>query len=107
MVKWTSFLPFIYPLAAKNDSLSVFCHETYGVILQQCSLHYLGFLTCRSFSTISGEVRVPRLYCAVDCGLAVNPDIVEAQLEGGVVFSLTAALFGEITVKNGAVEQCG
>ena len=53
----------------------------------------------------SGKVRVPRIYCAVDCGLAVNPDIVKAQIEGGAIFALTAALYGQITVKGGAVEQ--
>jgi isoquinoline 1-oxidoreductase beta subunit len=55
--------------------------------------------------TSSGTVKVHKVYCAVDCGLAVNPDIVRAQIEGGTIFGLTGALYGEITVKNGAVEQ--
>jgi isoquinoline 1-oxidoreductase beta subunit len=53
----------------------------------------------------SGEVRVIRVICAVDCGLVVNPDTVKAQMEGGIMFGLTAALFSEITLKDGRVEQ--
>jgi len=52
-----------------------------------------------------GEVRVERVVCAVDCGTIVNPDTVKAQIEGGVIFGLTAALFGEITIRDGRVEQ--
>ena len=52
-----------------------------------------------------GAFQVDRVVCAVDCGLAVNPDAVRAQMEGGVGFALSAALHGEITVRNGAVEQ--
>ena len=43
--------------------------------------------------------------CAVDCGIAVNPDVVRAQMEGGIGFGLSAALYGAITLKDGAVEQ--
>ena len=43
--------------------------------------------------------------CAVDCGLAVNPDTIAAQMEGGSIYGLTAALYGAITLKNGRVEQ--
>jgi isoquinoline 1-oxidoreductase beta subunit len=43
--------------------------------------------------------------CAVDCGIIVNPDTVKAQIEGGIILGLTAAQFGEITLKNGRVEQ--
>ena len=49
--------------------------------------------------------RVDRVVCAVDCGIAVNPDIVRAQMEGGIGFGLSAALYGAITLKDGAVEQ--
>jgi isoquinoline 1-oxidoreductase subunit beta len=52
-----------------------------------------------------GSVRVRRIVCAVDCGAVVNPDTVEAQLQGATAFGITAALYGNITVKNGAVEQ--
>jgi isoquinoline 1-oxidoreductase beta subunit len=53
----------------------------------------------------AGDVRVHRIVCAVDCGTMVNPDIVKAQIEGGVVFGISGALWGEITLKNGRVEQ--
>ena len=46
-----------------------------------------------------GTVRVRRVVCAVDCGTVVNPDTVEAQIQGGVMFGITAALYGNITVK--------
>lgn len=52
-----------------------------------------------------GSVRVHRVVCAVDCGTVVNPDTVQAQLQGGITFGTTAALYGEITLKNGRVEQ--
>jgi isoquinoline 1-oxidoreductase beta subunit len=52
-----------------------------------------------------GEVRVRRVTCAMDCGTVVNPDTVRAQLQSGVIFGTTAALFGQITLKNGRVEQ--
>jgi isoquinoline 1-oxidoreductase subunit beta len=52
-----------------------------------------------------GDVRVQRVVCVVDCGTIVNPDTVKAQMESGIIFGITAALFGEITIKNGRVEQ--
>ena len=53
----------------------------------------------------NGEVRVRRVVCAVDCGTVINPDTVQAQILGAIVFGITAALYGEITLKNGRVEQ--
>ncbi|KAB0631274.1 xanthine dehydrogenase family protein molybdopterin-binding subunit [Burkholderia latens] len=52
-----------------------------------------------------GKVKVERVVCAVDCGIAINPDIVAAQMEGGIGFGLGAALHGAITLKDGQVEQ--
>jgi len=52
-----------------------------------------------------GSVRVHRVVCAVDCGVAVNPDIITSQMEGGIAFGLGAALYGEITLDRGVVEQ--
>ena len=52
-----------------------------------------------------GAVRVRRVVCAVDCGTVVNPDTVRAQIEGAIIFGITAALYGEITLKDGRVEQ--
>jgi isoquinoline 1-oxidoreductase beta subunit len=53
----------------------------------------------------NGSVRVHRVVCAVDCGTVVNPDTVQAQIQSGVIFGATAALYGEITLKGGRVEQ--
>jgi isoquinoline 1-oxidoreductase subunit beta len=55
--------------------------------------------------TPQGEVRLRRAVVAVDCGIAINPSSVEAQMQGGVLFGLSAALYSAITLKNGAVEQ--
>jgi isoquinoline 1-oxidoreductase beta subunit len=52
-----------------------------------------------------GSLKVHRIVCAVDCGMVVNPDTIEAQVQGGTFFGLTAALYGAITLKNGRVEQ--
>jgi isoquinoline 1-oxidoreductase subunit beta len=50
-------------------------------------------------------VRLHRIYCVVDCGIAFNPDTVVAQMEGGIIFGLTGALLGEISLQGGAVQQ--
>ncbi|HET6491252.1 MAG TPA: xanthine dehydrogenase family protein molybdopterin-binding subunit [Syntrophales bacterium] len=52
-----------------------------------------------------GKIRVHRVVCAIDCGRVVNPDTIAAQMEGGIVFGVTAALYGAITLKDGRVEQ--
>jgi isoquinoline 1-oxidoreductase beta subunit len=52
-----------------------------------------------------GTLRVDRVVVAVDCGQVINPDLVAAQIEGGVVFGLTSALYDEITIQNGQVQQ--
>ena len=75
-----------------------------------------GIALHESFSSIVGEVaevnldetgaiRVERVVCVADCGLVVNPRIVLAQMESAIVFGLTAALHGKVTVKDGRVEQ--
>lgn len=51
------------------------------------------------------QVVVHRVICAADCGAIINPNQAEAQLEGGILFGLTAALYGEITLNRGQVEQ--
>src|SRR5256714_301673 len=53
----------------------------------------------------NGNVKVHRVVCAVDCGRAINPDTVKAQMEGGIIFGLTAALKTEITLEDGRVQQ--
>ena len=53
----------------------------------------------------NGAVRVRRVVCAVDCGSVINPDTVRAQIQGAIIFGITAALYGNITLKGGRVEQ--
>jgi isoquinoline 1-oxidoreductase beta subunit len=75
-----------------------------------------GIAICENHGAISGQVaevtvdgagnvHVDRVVAAVDCYHAVNPKIIESQIEGGIMFGLTAALYGDITIKDGAVEQ--
>ena len=77
--------------------------------------HFFGFAAHTSFSSYvaqaaevsieGGQIRVHKVICAVDCGQVVNPDIVRAQMEGAIMFGLTAALFGELEIENGAIKQ--
>jgi isoquinoline 1-oxidoreductase beta subunit len=78
--------------------------------------HALGIAVQESFGSFVAEVAevsmgsdnqpiVHKVTCAIDCGWAVNPDTVEAQVESGIIFGLTAALYGEITIENGRVTQ--
>ncbi len=60
---------------------------------------------CEAEVDENGEVKLRRIVSAVDTGIAVNPDTIMAQLQGGLVFGLTAALFGEITIAGGRVQQ--
>ena len=68
----------------------------------------VGTRVCQVAEVSAGEggaPRVHRVWCAIDCGRVVNPDTVRAQVEGSILFGLTAALQGRITVRDGAVEQ--
>lgn len=78
--------------------------------------HAMGIALQESFGSIvaqvaevsinsDGSVRVHRVTCALDCGRSVNPDNVASQAESGIIYGLTAALYGEITIANGRVEQ--
>jgi len=75
-----------------------------------------GVAVVRSFGSIvaqvaevsvspAGMIRVHHVTCAVDCGTPVNPGLIEAQMQGGVVFGLSAALHGQITLAKGRIEQ--
>jgi isoquinoline 1-oxidoreductase beta subunit len=77
--------------------------------------HFRGIAMHPGFGSIVAQVaeisigkdglRVHRVDCAVDCGIGVNPSTIVAQMESGIVFGLTAALFGEITIERGRVKQ--
>lgn len=56
-------------------------------------------------SVRNGRIHIHKVVCVVDCGLAVNPDVVRGQMEGGIIYGLSAALQGEITLQDGAVQQ--
>jgi isoquinoline 1-oxidoreductase subunit beta len=78
--------------------------------------HGRGVAVHESFNTVVAQIvdisidaeqnlKVERVVCAVDCGVAVNPDVIRAQMEGGIGFALSAALTGEITLVDGRVQQ--
>lgn len=75
-----------------------------GVSIQYAFGSYLAQVAEVSVNA-KGEPRVERVVCVIDCGQVVNPDTVRAQLEGGVMFGLSAALGNEITIANGRVQQ--
>ena len=80
---------------APGRAHGVALHEAFGSIVAQIA----------EVSLQHGAIRVHRVVCAIDCGVTVNPEIVAQQMESGVVFGLTAALYGEITISGGRVEQ--
>jgi len=77
--------------------------------------HFHGVASHKSFSSFvtqiaevsvtNNQLHIHNVVCVVDCGLAVNPDIVKAQMESGIIYGLSAALHGEITLKQGEVQQ--
>jgi isoquinoline 1-oxidoreductase beta subunit len=75
-----------------------------GVSVQFVFATYLALVAEVEVSK-DGAVRVRRVVCAVDCGTVVNPDTVQAQIQSAVIFGITAALYGQITLKDGRVEQ--
>jgi isoquinoline 1-oxidoreductase beta subunit len=75
-----------------------------GVSIQAAFGSYLAQVVEVS-TQADGSIRVERVVCAMDCGQQVNPEGIHTQLEGGVIFGLTAALMGEVTVANGRIEQ--
>jgi isoquinoline 1-oxidoreductase beta subunit len=79
----------------RGKGRGVAVHESYDSIVGMIA----------EVAVTGGEVKVERVVIACDCGTIVNPRGVENQLEGGMIYGLSAALFGEITVKNGRVEQ--
>jgi isoquinoline 1-oxidoreductase subunit beta len=75
-----------------------------GVALQTVFGSYLAQVAEVEVSK-SGAVRVHRVVCAVDCGTVINPDTVQAQIQSGIIFGATAALYGQVTLKLGRIEQ--
>jgi isoquinoline 1-oxidoreductase subunit beta len=81
------------PPAGRARGLAI--HESFGSIVAQVA----------EVSVDQGRIRVHRVTAAVDCGLAVNPLAVEAQIQGSVAYGLSAALYGKLTLAGGAVQQ--
>jgi isoquinoline 1-oxidoreductase subunit beta len=86
---WGKVLP-------KGVSRGIAVHDAFGSYIAQVA---------EVSVSKKGEVKVHRVVCAIDCGPTVNPETVRAQMEGAVVFGLTAALYGEITFEKGHVKQ--
>lgn len=74
-----------------------------GVAVYDGNGSYIAYVV--EASVADRKIKVHRVVCAIDCGLAVNPDGVRAQMESSIVFGLTAALYGEITFEKGQVKQ--
>jgi isoquinoline 1-oxidoreductase beta subunit len=88
MASWGRPLP-------KGRALGVAVRESFGTIVAEIA----------EVSIKDGEVRVHEVWCAADPGDVVNPDGFIAQMESGIIYGLTAALFGEITLEKGRVQQ--
>ena len=84
------------PIAGRRVGRGVSAQFAFGTYMAQVAEVSVG---------ADGDVRVHRVVCALDCGQVVNPDTVVAQIEGGVVFGLTAALWGQVTFDKGRVQQ--
>jgi isoquinoline 1-oxidoreductase beta subunit len=86
---WKNPLP-----AGRGKGIAV--HESFGSVVG---------MVAEVSITKTNNLKVHRVVCAIDCGQVVNPDTIKAQMEGCVVFGLTAALYGEISFENGKVKQ--
>lgn len=80
----------------KGRARGIAVHESFGSYVAQVAEVSLDK---------NGNIKVHRVVCAVDCGRIINPDTIKAQMESGIIFGLSAALYGAITFKNGRVEQ--
>ncbi len=85
---WGASLP-------KGRALGVAVHESFGTVCGQVA----------EVSVEAGKIKVHRVVAVIDCGLAVNPLTISAQVEGAIAFGLSAALYGKVTLKDGVVEQ--
>jgi isoquinoline 1-oxidoreductase beta subunit len=75
-----------------------------GIAIQHAFASYMAMVAEVEVAE-DGTVRVRRVVCAVDCGIAVNPDTIQAQVQSAAIFGITAAIYGKITLKDGRVEQ--
>ncbi|QJP13774.1 xanthine dehydrogenase family protein molybdopterin-binding subunit [Starkeya sp. ORNL1] len=83
------------PKAGAGKGRGVALHESFNTVVGSVV----------DVSVADGKIKVEKVVCVVDCGIAVNPDVIAAQIEGGIGFGLGAALHDEITMDKGVVEQ--
>ena len=88
--------PLAAGAAGTKRGRGIAVHESFNTVVAEVAEVTVG---------ADGSLRVDRVVCAVDCGIAVNPDVVRAQMEGGIGYGLSAALHGGITFKDGAVVE--
>ncbi|GGD33513.1 xanthine dehydrogenase family protein molybdopterin-binding subunit [Pseudoxanthomonas indica] len=81
--------------AAKGRGHGIAVHESFGSFVAQAA----------EVSVENGQIRVHRVVCAIDCGLAVNPDNIKAQMESGIAFGLGATLYSRLSFKQGQVQE--
>jgi len=106
MLDKTPRLKSVVALAAQKSNWgSALPARTGRGIAAQLSFASFVATVCEAEVDENGEVKIHRLMSVVDTGIAVNPDTIVAQLQGGLIFGLTAALFGEITIAKGRVQQ--
>jgi isoquinoline 1-oxidoreductase beta subunit len=79
----------------ENWGRGIAIHKSFGTIVAQVV----------EIEVIDGKVRARRVVCAVDAGFAIHPDGMKAQMESGIAYGLTAALYGDISIRRGAVAQ--
>ena len=80
---------------AQNQGRGISIHRSFGTIVAEVV----------EVEVHDGELSVPRVVCAVDAGYTIHPDGMAAQMESGVIYGMTAALYGEISIRRGAVAQ--
>jgi isoquinoline 1-oxidoreductase beta subunit len=80
---------------AENEVMGLAVHESFNTVVAQVAV----------LKKTAGGPRLDRVYCAVDCGLAINSNIIAMQMESGIGFGLAAALEGAVTLKDGVIEQ--
>jgi isoquinoline 1-oxidoreductase beta subunit len=80
---------------AEGKSRGIALHKSFGSYVAQVV----------EISVSDKKLKVDKVFCVIDCGKIVNPDTIEAQMESGIVYGLTAAFYGEISVENGKIKQ--
>ena len=94
LARWDQ--PLGLTVAGAKTGRGVALHQCFGTVVAQVA---------EVSVAADGRIRVHRVVCVIDCGLPVNPQLIRQQVEGSVVFALSAALYGEITLEDGCVKQ--